>query len=361
MNNLFIMHTQYNLILSAGILSRYKGSKNTLVLFSEFALNDEMLASLSTVFDKVIVARDSFSSPKSALEEIKEIRKSLRRVRSIRKEKFDNIFMSQERVFDMILCARFKKNNKNARCYAVEEDVYYSVNEKYNAEDFVYHESKRSKRNKFLYSLLLYGYPYNYKDVHYCYGMSSEYHGANVLFPSLVRRELSKKELIEITKKELTVGINSIYSKKNIDYPNADKYAIFFFDLMNRYKNVEEVRRIVNEVLRVSAIQGRMPLFKYHPRETDKFTDIDGLFEIPHIIPAEKVLLDLKSKNAIVLGNATTSCVVAAKLGFKVLSICKIESPNNTAMHNKMSAMGIVCIDDISDIHKSLQESEILK
>ena len=354
MNNLFIMHTQYNLILSAGILSRYKDSKNTLVLFSEFALSDEMLDSLSATFDKVIVARDSFFSPKSALEEIKEIRKSLQRVRSIKKEKFDNIFMSQERVFDLILCARFKKNNPNARCYAVEEDVYYSVNEKYNAEDFVYHESRRMKWRKFLYALLLLGHPYNYRDVHYFYGMSSEYHGVNVLFPTLVRREIRNKEIIEITKNELLDGIDRIYSQKKVDYPASNKYSLFFFDLMNRYKNADEVKRIALEVLKASLAQGRTPLFKYHPRETDKFTDIEGIFEIPHIIPAEKVLSDLIGTDVVVIGNATTACVVSAKLGFKVISICKLEAPTNTMMHNKISDMGINCISTTTAEVKTL-------
>ena len=275
MKNLFVMHTQYNLILSASVISRFENDENTLVLFSEFSLGDELRCALEKVFDRVIVVREKFNIPSSPIEEIKEVRQCLKKVRAIKKERFDSIYMSQERIFDMILCARVKKNNPNARCYNIEEDAYYSINEKYNAEDFVYVESRRMKRRKFLYALLLFGYPYNYKDIQYCFGMSSEYDGANLLFPNIARKELQGKELKEITKDELAIGIGAIYSQKKIEYPQSDKYTLFFFDLMNRYKNPEMVKEIVKKIIEKSTVEGRKVLFKYHPRETDKFSDID--------------------------------------------------------------------------------------
>ena len=350
MKNLFIMHTQYNLILSAAVMSRYQNAENTLVLYSEFTLNNEMHKALSEIFDRVIVVRDRFAPLMKPLDDIKFIRKCMKKVKSIRNECFDNVYMSQERIFDMILCARAKKVNPDLKCYDIEEDAYYSLNEKYNADDYVHVESKRAKRRKFFYALLLAGYPYNYKDVHYCYGMSSEYDGANLLYPHLARRELIGKELIEITKDELVHGIDAIYSKINIEYPESEKYTLFFFDLMNRYKDPERVKEIVREIIRVSRKEGRTVLFKYHPRETDKFDDIEGVFELPHIIPAEKVLYDLREKDTVIMGNATTSCIVASKLGFPVISICKIEIPNNLKMHSIMENMGLYCVDNVSQI-----------
>lgn len=350
MKNLFVMHTQYNLILSAAIKSRYKDAENTLVLYSEFALNDEMKKRLSEVFDDVIVIRDKFYAPTSALDEIKNMRRDLKKVKKIRNISFDNIYMSQERVFDMILCARAKKINPDIVCHNIEEDAYYSIDNKYNAKDFVYKESFRMKRRKFLYSLLLIGYPYNYRDVHYCYGMSSEYDCANLLFPSVARKELKNKELDEITKKELISGIKAIYSEKRVNLPQGDKYTLFFFDLINRYKNPEKIKQIVEEIVRFSQKNGRVVLIKYHPREDNKFSDIKGAFEIPNLVPAEKVLIDLEGKDSLVVGNATTSCWVAAKLGFKVASISKIEFPDNKKMHNFMGNIGIACVENIEQI-----------
>ena len=98
-------------------------------------------------------------------------------------------------------------------------------------------------------------------------------------------------------------------------------------------------------VIETAKEEGRTVLFKYHPRETEKFTGIEGAFEIPHLIPAEKVLYDLKECDVNIMGNATTSCVVAAKLGFAVDSICKIEFPENKKMHTVMEQMGIHCLE----------------
>ena len=358
MKNLFIMHTQYNLILSAAVLSRYKDAENTLVLFSEFALNEKMKVALQNVFDKIVVVRENFNAPKSALEEIKEVRACLKKAKAIKNERFDNVFMSQERVFDMILCARVKKLNPQAKCYNIEEDAYYSIDNKYNSDDFVYTESRRMKRRKFLYALLLFGHPYNYKDVQYCYGMSEEYHGANLLFPDLARKELRNKDLWEVTREELLWGIESIYSQNKTSYPKAEKYTLFFFDLMNRYKNTQKVKEIVKQIIKSSNEEGRKVIFKYHPRETDKFNDIEGAFEIPHLVPAEKVLYDLNDKDVKVMGNATTSCVVAAKLGFEVTSICKIEFPTNKKMHSVMEKMGIVCIENVNEMKIEFKEEK---
>ncbi len=331
-------------------MSRYENAENTLVLYAEFSLSPDMRKVLSRIFDRVIVVRDSFAPLPPPLEEIRQIRRDMKKVKCLKKERFDNIFMSQERIFDMILCARAKKNNPDARCYNIEEDAYYSLNEKLNADTFVYKETWRQKRRKFLYALLLLGYPYHYRDVHYCYGMSSEYHGAQLLFPSLARKELQGKALSEISKDELSAGIRAIYSDKQTELPPGKKYTLFFFDLMSRYKDAEQVKAVVMEIIKASQKAGRTVIFKYHPRETDKFTSVGDCFEIPHIIPAEKVLYDMQDTDTVVMGNATTACIVAAKLGFRVISICKLEVPGNKKMHETMEKMGIMCIENTNDI-----------
>lgn len=350
MKNLFIMHTQYNLILSAAVLSKLKDGENTLVLYSEFSVSEDMRASLSRLFDRVLVVRDRFYPLPNPLKEIWQIRKDMKKVKCLRNAHFDNIYMSQERIFDMILCARAKKINPTARCYHIEEDAYYSINEKFNDPAFEYRLTPRQRRRRFLYALLLAGYPYDYKDVHYCYGMSRQYHGAYLQFPALARRELQGKELMEIDASQLATGIQDIYRDQRTHIPTADKYTLFFFDLMNRYKDVEQVKATVTQIINASKAAGRTVLLKYHPRETDKFPAMDGCFEIPHIVPAEKVLYDLMGTDTLVMGNATTSCIVAAKLGFRVISICKTQFPTNEKMHTVMENMGVFCIKDTCNI-----------
>ena len=182
--------------------------------------------------------------------------------------------------------------------------------------------------------------------------MSRQYDGAYLQFPALARREMQGKELIEIRADQLADGIQAIYSDKKTDIPSAGKYIVFFFDLMNRYKDVQKVKETVTQIINASKAAGRTVLLKYHPRETDKFPAMDGCFEIFHIVPAEKVLYDLIGTDTVVMGNATTSCLVAAKLGFRVISICKTQFPTNHQMHTAMENMGIFCIEDTHNINK---------
>jgi hypothetical protein len=254
----------------------------------------------------------------------------------------------------MILCAQAKKINPAVRCYNIEEDAYYSLNEEFNADNYVHKLTDRQHFDKVLYALLLAGYPYDYQDAPYCYGMSREYHGAWLLFPWLARRELQGRELLEIGRSELIAGIRMIYSDAQTTIPPGDKYTVFFFDLMNRYQDPEMVRLFVTEVVNASREAGRSLIFKYHPRETEKFCNAADCVEIPHIIPAEKLLYDLADTNTVVIGNATTACIVAAKLGFQVVSISRFEKPNNTKMHTTMEKMGIHCIESIDSIKKIL-------
>ena len=352
MKNLFVMHTQYNLILSASVISRYKNDDNTLVLWCEFDLKKDMIDALEKLYDNVIVVSDKYTNIKKPISEINFIKDCLRKVDCLKKETFDRIYLSQERIFDLILCEGVKRKNPSAICVDIEEDAYYSLNNKYNDPNYIYSETARQKMRRFLYSLFLWRYPYNYKNSGYFYGMSEEYDEAELLFPDLARREMLGKKLNEITKCELLDGINSIYSAKKTEYPKKNKFMVIFFDLMNRYKKPQLIKNIMLKIFDLCKATGRTVLLKYHPREVNKFDEMEDVFEIDKLIPAEKVLYDLVGYDVCVLGNATTACIVAAKFNYNVISICKIDHNDNISMHNAMSRMGINLIDSPEDIQK---------
>lgn len=344
MNNLFVMHTQYNLILSVGEVSRLKSDNNILVLFAEFTLSDEMLDSLKKVFSEMYVVSDKFIGDKKLFDEATFIRRCLKKVKQLKKTSFDRIYLSQERVFDTILYEIVKRKNRNVECIAVEEDAYYSINNKFNDANYVHKPSLKAKIKSLLMAILLIGYRYNYKKFGYCYGMSPIYDSVLVLYPDLVRRELSGKKKYEVLPQMLNEGIKAIYSNKNISYPESEKYVLIFFDLMNRYKNKSAVLEVFCGLLEQCERDNITVLMKYHPRETEKFTLTENVFEIDQIIPAEKVLLDLLGRDVTVWGNATTSCVVASKLGYNVNSVVRIDNPENITIHEKFELMNIYCV-----------------
>ena len=50
--------------------------------------------------------------------------------------------------------------------------------------------------------------------------------------------------------------------------------------------------------------------------------------------------------------------IVAAKIGYSVISISKLEFPTNEKMHSVMHQMGISCIENINQV-KCIMEKEI--
>ena len=350
MNNIFVMHTQYNLILAAGLALQRPNDINDLVLYSEFMLNDEMLKALKRVFNRVIVVTDHFTAQQKLLEEIKHIKRCLRRTQNLWGIVYERVYLSQERTFDLALYGKLRRNNKNLRCFAVEEDAYYSINNCMNDDDYVEKITLKRKLANLIRRVALWRFSYNHKEVIYCYGMNSVYCGVNLLFPQYARRELLGKELIEVTGVALAKGIGAIYAERKVEYLERPKYLLVFMDLMNRYNDKEKVKLVLEEIIEKCSESGRTVLLKYHPRETERLKTTGSIHEIDMIIPAEKVLLDLVGRDVLVLGNATTACRVAVKLGYKVYSICKIDAPENKKMHEFMSRIGVQCITSSKEI-----------
>ena len=113
---------------------------------------------------------------------------------------------------------------------------------------------------------------------------------------------------------------------------------------MERYKNPEAIKTVVTDIVSNASKEDSMVLLKYHPRETNKFNfnSCGNVIEIPHVIPAEKLLCDLFGKEVTVYGNATTAILVARKLNFKTISVAGFECSNNFYMINKLKEMGIL-------------------
>lgn len=337
MNNLFILHTQYNLIIGSGIAAKCKEDFNVLVLYPEFKLTDIMLQKLNSIFDIVIPLRDNFEEAKYAWQEIKEIRTHLKKTKILNKYKFDRIFLSQERRFDTLLAYKFYKKNP-CSIANIEEDAYYSLTvRRFGVSK---RKSIKNKASELIRRIFCGKNPfYEYGCV--CYGANKIYDTVYAVFPEVVRSEISCKKKIEVDSRMLLSGIKALYGDVSFDLPKADKYFVVFFDLVERFKNKDKALDLIRKIVLEKLSGGYKVLAKYHPRETEKFTDIEGVFEIDKLIPAEKLLSDLSGKNVIVLGNATTACWIGAKLGYEVYSIAKTDHPGNNIMHTAMEKMGI--------------------
>ena len=344
MNNLFVLHTQYNLILGSGIALSMQDDDNILVLYAEFPVSDAILINLKMVFSEVMVVRDHFEKDKSRINEAREIRSYLKKTKHLEKLAFDRVFLSQERRFDTLLAYRCSKN-KIPEFISIEEDAYYSINSSIKAP----RKTWKTRMGDALRLLICGKNPYFNCSIPF-YGSNEMYSSAYLLFPNIARLEFQSKQLCEVTPDMLYRGIEAVYSDKTAEYPQGSKYLLLFFDLMDRYRDKEKIRDLIRTAVSTAIEKGYTVLAKYHPRETEKFSDLTGITEIDQVIPGEKVLADLKNKSITVLGNATTVCTVAAKLKQRVFSVAKLDHLHNYQMHEAMRKMGIFLLENSETI-----------
>ena len=351
--NLFILHTQYNLILACGIiLNEFLDDENDLILYPEFSLNPKMKEVLLSVFLNILCIREKFepvneSSIKNEIKlfhEYQMFRKSI-----LYRQKYDRIFLTQERPFDCLVWGTCKEKGLY-KSIDIEEDCYYSINNKYNLTnklDCIKRFNQKSKKDKFRH--LLYGTKYIYESV-YFYGMSSHFDEHYVLYPNSVRKELKKSLLNEIESKYIIDGVSFLYSyERGLDF-KQNRYAVFFFDLLERYEDANVIQSLFSSVCMRLRGKGYVILCKYHPREVSKFSlGSTEIVEIPNFLPAEKLLCDLQGKDVIVIGNATTSIIVANKLGYKTISISKVSGIDNECMFRTFQSMGIIVPNTIEE------------
>lgn len=351
MRNLFIMHTQYNLILASGIAkNRFQNDENILILHAEFKLNEQLKKNIEDCFDNVYYVQQNFVPIEKVFKEDYKLIKYLNKTKKVWKQNFDNVFLSQERLYDTYLLSKISKHCK-FKCYSIEEDAYFSVNNERNEN--VLREPKKTilgKIRKCVHNVVL-GKNKFYR-FGWFFGQSDIFDGNYVLFPDCVRGELKEHSLYEITKEELMCGIEVLYGHIEKLEVKTDKVVVFFFDLLERYKAPEIVKKFVKTLAEKCERNNITFIYKYHPRETEKIELASGKnwFEIPSIIPAEKVLYDFREKEVTVIGNLTTAVWVASKMEFKTHSVIRIENPENVVAAKAFESMGINLVNAFEKI-----------
>lgn len=353
MNNLFILHTQYNIILGSAIaISKCKDDCNDLIIYAEFTVSDEYRNNIAKVFDNVYYLRDQFQPlPNGFINEEIALWKDYRKFKDsiIAKNRYDHVFLSQERPLDSMMYGYFKQKNEHCICSDIEEDCYYSLRKEFNNPNY---QLPQGRGIVHALRKIFYGEKYLYRTDGFFYGFSPIYSDYYVIYPKCLRPQLQQRnaKTIGINKDEIAKAVNAIYGSERTDVPLADKYYLFFFDLLERYKDPQGIDLIIKILLAKANEEGAILLLKYHPRETKKYELNGAAYEIASIVPAEKILCDLDGKNVTVFGNATTSIIVANKFGFKTYSVAKLNGSENNTMFNTFKQMGILVPSKIDEI-----------
>ncbi len=356
--NLFILHTQYNLILACGIKKiDFPNAKSHLILHAEFELTDEYKKILENIFDKVWYVQGKFCEITDSVTDIKLLYQKLNKISDVFKNNYENIFISQEEYFDTLVLSKLSKISK-FRMYCIEEDIYFSWDNKYNCMESgsiqgnKYDEFNFKERTLQILKKIIFGSNTYYSPI-YCYGMNPNYTDTYAMFPKLLRKEIVSTNVHETTVNQLTAGVKSLYSNLKYDLISSDQCIVFFFDLISRYNNIAEITKIVENLIETCEENEIKFLYKYHPREVDTFEKIEKsncTIELPAVVPSEKILVDLFNSKTLIIGNISTSIQVAAKLQYEVISVLGINKTNNITAKRVFLQMGIKVPNDIEGL-----------
>lgn len=344
MKNLFVLHTQYNIITGLAVLNKYHtNDENILLLIAEFKIDDHYLTKLKRLFSEVIVVQENFSNVK-AHKRVQDFNAKISKCKNVLNDRFDKVIICQENYLDMLIVTKHA-HKADISCYSVEEDAYFSW--KQDSEISLKSRAISSVYNSVL--TILHGRNKCYEKV-CCYGMNRNIKRSYLMFPQCARAEIKSKELIELEATNIRKSISLLYPEK-IDTVKG-KSVVFFFDLINRYSDKHKIEQLVKELFEFSKYNNYNLICKYHPREMDKFRFLDNesnVIQIDSIIPAEKLVNELDNTQTVIIGNATTAIQVARKLGFDVVSIVNLNENTNHKMISAFEQMGILLPSNIEE------------
>ena len=323
MRNLFICHTQAQLILASGLaLGRFKDDKNYLILFIDFGIKEDLKLRLQSTFDKVLFLQSIYPAEFNTLRaKIKWYPKDWKLIKRFLTEPQDRAFA----VCDWLLLVQktlklVYQANKDVEFAWLEDGItaYYKDSDIHKGLDR--YRITMDLRRFVIRDLLGVGsfYDRDFSEI----GGLKPLKKAYCCYPAAVREPYkSNRVLVEITEVEFTLGLLSMYPKSQIDIkPNS---IILVVDKLDRYANPEIVESSLRKYISNCRMEGKHIVCKFHPRETQTWDVFAGLEEMDRSLGIESAyvsLADVKDTITIV-GIKSTGLMTAKKLGFKTVSL----------------------------------------
>ena len=337
MNQLFVCHTQYNLILAVGLSS----SNDDLILFKDFDLTDVLKQRLIGRFRKCLFLKGNY--PKEQLTAKHKFVKILEDNRAIKAfiTEYDRIFIVDDMCIQEMYALKLAHRKNNAVEMAWLEDgtnAYFRNN--IVSKGMGATPLKRFIRKVFFgasYSL------FSFYDLGVCMGAHRRLTVIYVCFPDHVRSELAGKNRREITDNQLINGMEFMFKDK--PYPMEDHSLLIAMDLLSVYGNsVGRVNDTIKAIVQEAIQTGKKVYCKYHPRETEVLSSLAEVEKLKSEIGIESYLINTTAKHMTVIGFKSNALQIAKKLDFEVISLVNHVDIDTELITNFYKSIGIKCL-----------------
>lgn len=344
MKNLFICHTQAQLILASGLsLGRFKNDENYLILFVDFGIKDELKERLDKTFTRTLYLQSIYPAEmNSAKAKLKWYPQDWKLIKQFLTEPVDRAFA----VCDWLLLVQktlqraYKLNHQTEMAW-LEDGItaYYSDSDIHGGMD-KYSWSMAIRR--FLFRDLVGVGKFYDRDFSLMGGLSclKQVYTCN---PDAVREPYrSQKQLVGITDEEYLVGLSAMYPKSKLDVqPNS---VILVVDKLDRYAFPDKVRASLSAFISNCKAEGKTVICKFHPRETEVWDIFDGCQTMDKSVGIESAYVSLADiKDTITIaGIKSTGLMSAKKLGYHTVSLfpsCGEENENLVKFYEKIGVV----------------------
>lgn len=339
--NLFICHTQSQLILASGLaLGRFKDDENLLILFVDFGITDELKERLDGTFSRTLYLQSIYPSEfNTAKAKLKWYPQDWKLIRQFLPSGISSVFLVCDHVLlEQKIIRKIWKDDKSARFSWLEDGItaYYQDSNIPGGLDSNFF-TRLIRKIIFKYFLCI-GFVYE-RDF-WETGGSKMLKYVYTCYPDAVREPYrSHKKLVAITDEEYLIGLQAMYPKATLGIqPNT---VILVIDKLDRYAFPDKVRASLDTYIKQSKAEGKTVICKFHPRETEIWDIFEDFPEIDKSVGIESAyvsLADMKDTITIV-GVKSTGLMTAKKLGYNVVSLfpsCGEENENLVKFYEKL-------------------------
>lgn len=341
MKNLYICHTQAQLILASGLaLGRFRDDENDLILFVDFGIKDELKECLDKTFTRTLYLQSIYPAEmNTAKAKLKWYPQDWKLIKQFLTKPVDRTIA----VCDHLLLVQktiqlsYFKNNA-VELYWLEDGIipyYVDSNNTGGLDSNDFTRFIRKILFKFIFGI---GRFYN-RDFWGCGGMSA-LKTAFVSYPDAVREPYrSQKQLVGITDEEYLAGLSAMYPKSNLNVlPNS---VILVVDKLDRYAFPDKVRASLSAFISKCKEEGKTVICKFHPRETEVWDIFDGCQTMDKSVGIESAYVSLADiKDTITIAGVKSAGLMSAKkVGYNTVSLfpsCGEQNENLVKFYDKL-------------------------
>lgn len=353
MKNVFVPHTQYNLVISVALIEQqYKSDDNTLILFTDFAISDSLKNFLSSYFTNVLFLPGTYPAiNKKWSAKVKQIPNAIDSMKALLKGKYNRLFwVCDTAVPEIWLLKDLHGKNEKLEIRWLEDGALpyfynFATNTGLNKNSFTRSVRKCFGRMKF-------GKYYSYKDTNII-GSSKWNQEYCLTCPESVRSDFSDKPALKVEDEYFKTAVKKIYDSCDCDI--EDDSVLILMDKLDVYKNIDSISDAVKKIVDTSTLARKSIYYKYHPREESSLSVLNSCIQIPKTIGAEGIYAKNIGKKIKVIGIKSTGLQTALKSGFKVASIAVMVKEDNLELMSFYKSIGIEIVEKPDEIMRFLQ------